>query len=119
MSNVPTIDTAVILGLALNLVASLGGALLSRAHWPQWITGICTLFVSSVIGFLTQWSQSVDINHYNWLKMAELSLVGFVIAVTTGYKGIWEGTPLHASILAFPTAHPAAAPVAAPPAQVA
>lgn len=115
MNNVFQLDTATILGLAINLIASLGGALLSRAHWPQWITGICTLFVSSVIGFFTQWDQSSSINHYNWVKMAELSLVGFVIAVTTGYKGIWQGTDLHAAILAFPRR---SAPVA-PPAQVA
>lgn len=108
MNNVFALDTATILGLAINLVASLGGALLSRAHWPQWITGICTLFVSSVIAFLTEWSQSTDINHYNWVKMAELALVGFVIAVTAGYKGIWQGTTLHANILAFP--HTGAAP---------
>jgi uncharacterized membrane protein YfcA len=102
MNNLFQLDTATILGLAINLLASLGGALLSRAHWPQWITGVCTLLVSSVIGFLTQWSQSADINHYNWLKMAELSLVGFLIAVGGGYKGLWEGTQLHASVLAFP-----------------
>ena len=49
MSNLFQLDTATILGLSINLVAALGGALLSRAHWPQWITGIATLFVSSVI----------------------------------------------------------------------
>lgn len=106
MNNLFVLDTATLLGLAINLLASLGGALLSRAHWPQWITGICTLFVSSAIGFFTEWSQSVDINHYNWVKMAELALVGFVIAVTTGYKGIWQGTTLHANILAFPKPSP-------------
>lgn len=102
MNNAFQLDTAVMLGLALNLLAALGGALLSRAHWPQWITGVCTLFVSSAIGFVTEWSQSADINHYNWVKMAELALVGFLIAVLGGYKGIWEDTELHAKILAFP-----------------
>lgn len=103
--NLLHLDLAQILGLIVSVVIPLVSALLSRAHWPQEITGILTLAVSTADGFLTEWAHAGS--SWDWKPALGQTIITFFLAVAAHY-GVWKGTQTSAKLLAFPRAKPAA-----------
>ena len=90
-------NTALILLLVTSLVIPLVSELLSKAHWSEQATGLITMLLAAVGGFCTEWSQSPNMDHYDWKTAAGAALLAFVIAVAAHY-GVWKGGSLAAKL---------------------
>lgn len=114
--NLFNLDVAQIVGLIASVIIPLVSAALSRTKWPQEITGILTLVVSTADGFFTEWAHAGS--NWDWKPALGQTIITFALAVAAHY-GIWRGTQTQAKVLAFPQSKPAPsqpAPVAPPPA---
>lgn len=121
--NLLNLDVAQIVGLIASVIIPLVSAALSRTKWPQEITGILTLVVSTADGFFTEWAHAAS--NWDWKPALGQTIITFALAVAAHY-GIWKGTQTQAKVLAFPAPKPAQpapapepAPAAPPPAAAA
>lgn len=105
-------STAFVLSIVVSLVIPLASSLLTRAHWSVQATGMITMLLSAISGFFVEWSQAVNIDHFNWKNAAVAALVSYAFAVAAHY-GAWKGSA-EALLHAFPGRSATPAPPAAP-----
>jgi len=99
--NVFALNTATILALIVSVVIPLIAALLSKARWPQEVTGIITAALATANGFFTEWANSTGANHYNWQAALGIAIGSFFLAIAAHY-GVWKDTATTAKLLNFP-----------------
>lgn len=93
-------NTALVLLLVTSLLIPLVSSFLTRAHWSAQATGIITMLLAAIGGFATEWSNSPNLNHYDWKTAAGTALFSFVVAVAAHY-GVWAGGPAESRLRAF------------------
>ena len=92
------VDTAFVLSMLTSVVIPLITSFLGRQHWGAWL-GFITLAIATLNGFLTEWAQSSDRNHYDW-KHALLIALGSYLFAVMGRLNIWKGTEIDRKALA-------------------
>lgn len=94
--DVNNLSVATFLMIATSVVIPLCSALLSRANWPQEVTGILTLLLSAVSGFVTE--AAVDPDHYSWGNGLVRAAIVFILAILSHY-GLWKDTTTQRKLL--------------------
>lgn len=95
------VDTAYVLFVITSFVIPAVSALLtSQKLLTKGVTGLVSLLLSYVGAFFAQWSQSTDLNHYNWGKFALLGLASFAVAVLS-QRGLLTKTDAESKLLNF------------------
>jgi hypothetical protein len=104
------INTAYVLMIITSFAIPAVSALLtSQKLLSKGVTGLLSLLLSYVSAFFAQWSQSADLNHYNWTKFALLGLGSFLVAVLS-QNGIVARTNIETNLLNFRLTRRAPAP---------
>ena len=92
-------DTATILALLVSIVIPLVSTLLMKAHWPVDVMSYLTIVLAAINGFVTEWAQSPNANHYDWKTAVGISLSSLVVALISR-RGLWVGTKTDAKLAA-------------------
>lgn len=107
-------DTLLVLTLIIGGLLPGLSALLSRAHWDQFVTGVITVGLSIANGFFQTWLNSSSRTHYDWRDAAGIAAFTWLVAVMSNL-GIWQNTKVVGRLLAaaFLWYSPSPKPVAA------
>jgi uncharacterized membrane protein YfcA len=90
-------DTATILGLIISVVIPGLASLLNVGRLPAAASGLITLALSTLTGFLTAWKANPD--GYDW-KQGALAALGSYIVAAVARRQLWAGTQTDARLLA-------------------
>ena len=91
-------NEAIVLTL-IGLILPLLSALLTRAHWPNEIAGLCTLVLSAVEGIVAEATHGgADFQWGDALTKGGIALAAAVV----GRLILWANSSTDAQLLAFP-----------------
>lgn len=96
-------DMPTIAAILVSLVIPLLSSLLSRAHWPQEITGLISVVLAGANGFFAEWAKAG--NTFHWQGAATLALESLG-GVLVGRLLLWKGTQTDAKLLAVGSKKP-------------
>jgi uncharacterized membrane protein YfcA len=99
MHNVDISTYSTYILMAVAWLFPLLSSFVSRQHWPQWVTGLLTLVISTVGGFVSEWFQ--DPSHFHIGQATFKAFLAYFLAAVAHQK-IWSSTLLDAKLLAFP-----------------
>ena len=107
-------DTALILSITLSVFIPLLSAAIRWRKLPADLVGVLTLVISAINGFVTEWAESSDVNHYDWRTALGIMLYSLIFAVAAHY-GFWKNTSITNNLLVLGTKKKAQTAPASPP----
>lgn len=90
-------STAAVLGILISVVIPAVSSLLSRTHWDSFVTGLITLALATLNGFLVEWAHVGA--SFDWRGAVMAALSSYVIAVLVR-MGLLKGTGFDGKLLA-------------------
>lgn len=101
MLNLHAVNLALALSLGLSVFIPLISALLSDVRLPQEITGLITLGISLLNGFLLDWTHATNIHNFDWKDALGVAAGSWLLAAV-GQVVLWAQTKSSSKLLAKP-----------------